>query len=177
MAEITPDTPFERCKKTFTPLYRTLLILGMLAALMSLTSLTSLRSIFGYFAADPMYGTSSLVAALVVPALMIASLILLWHKHPTGIRLRLIGYGISIAASIIGLFTSPATLERITKEVVDAAIRDSNGTISSEMAASLTEASFYGALYLSIVLSLVFAWLWWKAWNRQMKVDAKKKAA
>lgn len=177
MAEITPPTPFEQFKKKFVLLYRVLLVLGILAVLASLTSLTNLRSIFGHFSTDAMYATSSLIAALVVPALMISSLILLWHKHPVGIRLRLAGYGVSIASSIIGLFTSSATLERITKEVIDAAVRDGNGAITSEFAASITEASFYGTLYVSIGISLLFAWLWWKAWKKQIKADTKKNAA
>ena len=175
MAEIVPKTPYEIFKQRYTPLYRVLLILGILAALLSLASLTNLRTIFGYFQTDPAYAISSLISALVVPALMISSLILLWHKHPTGIRLRLVGYSISILASIIGLFTSSATLERITKEVTDAAIRDGNGIITEDIAASITQASFYGTLYIGIGVSLLLSWLWVKAWKRQMKVDAKKK--
>lgn len=174
MAEIAPETPFEQFKKRFVPLYRVLLILGVLAILMSLTALSSLRSVFGHFSTDPAYATSSLISALAVPALMISSLILLWHKHPVGIRLRLVGYGVSIGASIIGLFTSSATIERITKEVIDAAIRDGNGAITREFASSVTEMSFYGTLYVSIGASLLFAWLWWKAWKKQIKTDTKK---
>ena len=88
--------------------------------------------------------------------------------------MRLVGYGVSIGASIIGLFTSSATIERITKEVIDAAIRDGNGAITREFASSVTEMSFYGTLYVSIGASLLFAWLWWKAWKKQIKADTKK---
>ena len=176
MTQLTPETPYERFKATYTPLYRILLILGGIAVLMSLASLTNLRAIFDYFSLDLMYALSGLISALIVPAFMISSLILLWYKHPVGIRLRLAGYGVSIVASITGLFTSPATLERLTKEVVEAAIRDGNGAITPQLAANITEASYYGALYISIGASLVFAWLWWKAWTKQVKVDAKKSA-
>lgn len=174
MTETAPKTPYELFKQRYTPLYRVLLILGILAALLSLASLTNLRSLFDYFQTDPAYATSSLIAALIVPALMISSLILLWYKHPTGIRLRLVGYSLSILASIIGLFTSSATIERITKEVTDAAIRDGNGVITGDFAASVTQASFYGTLYVGIGASLLFSWLWVKAWKRQVKADTKK---
>lgn len=176
MTEIAPKTPYEIFKQRYAPLYRVLLVLGVIAAFLSLASLTNVRTIFGYFQSDPIYATSSLMTALIVPALMISSLILLWHKHPTGIRIRLIGYGVSIAASAIGLFTSPTTLERIAKEVTDAAIRNSNGVMTENLAASITQTSFYGALYISIGVSLLFAWLWLKAWKRQMKVDTKKQS-
>lgn len=174
MTKISPDTPFERFKKTYTPLYRTLLILSGIAALMSLSALTNLRTTIGHFADDPMYATSAIISTLVVPAFMISSLILLWHKHPTGIRLRISGYGVSIIASVIGLSTSPETLARVTKDIIDATVRDGNGAITHEFAANITEVSFYGSLYIAIGASLLFAWLWWKAWDTQMKVDAKK---
>ncbi len=174
MTEIVPETPYERFKKTYTPLYRVLLVLGILAVFMSLAALTNLRTILDYFASDPIYATSGTISALVVPALMIASLILLWKKHPTGLRLRLIGYAVSISASFLAFFTSKETLTNATRDVIEAAVRDGNGAITEELATQLTHASFYGSLYLSIGLSLLFAWLWWKAWKRQMKVDHKK---
>ena len=177
MTEITSETPFERFKKTYTPLYRVLLILGVLAIFMSLAALTNLRTILNYFTSDPVYAISGTVSALVVPAFMIASLILLWKKHPTGLRLRLVGYAISIGASLLALFTSKETLTNATREVIEAAVRDGNGAITKELATSLTHASFYGSLYVSVGLSLLFAWLWWKAWKRQMKVDHKKSAS
>ena len=175
MTEITPDTPFEQFKKKFTPLYRTLLILGVLAILSSLITLTNLRPVFGYFPTDPLYAISATLSSLIVPVLMLASLFLLWHKHIAGLRIRLIGYGISIIASILGLFTSTDTISHMTREVVDTTLQNSNGIITSEIAAQITEASFFSSLYLSIGVSMLFALLWWKAWKRQIKVDAKKK--
>ena len=175
MTEITPDTPFEQFKKKFTPLYRTLLILGVLAILSSLITLTNLRPVFGYFPTDPLYAISATLSSLIVPVLMLASLFLLWHKHIAGLRIRFIGYGVSIIASILGLFTSTDTISHMTREVVDTTLQNSNGIITSEIAAQITEASFFSSLYLSIGVSMLFAWLWWKAWKRQIKVDAKKK--
>lgn len=170
-----PETPFERFKQTYTPLYRTLLVLGSIAVLISLTGLTNLRTTLGFFESDPIYATSGLISALIVPAFMIASLILLWHKHPAGIRLRLAGYAVSITASVVGLFTTAATLERITRETLEATIRNGGSGMSQELTASITESAFYGSLYLSIAINILFAWLWWKAWKKQLSVDAKKK--
>ncbi|GEM_PF-4217108 len=172
-----PETPFTYFKKKYSPLYRTLLILGFLAALISLANLSNIRTTFNSFSTDIFYGISSVITTLIVPAFMISSLILLWHKHPTGIRLRLAGYGASIIASVIGFFTSHTTLERITQDVLEQSRQSDAAAISLETAATLTEATFYGALYLSIGASLLFAWLWWKAWKRQIKIDAKRKTS
>lgn len=166
-----PETPYTRFKRTYTPLYRTLLILGILAALLSLTNFGNVRSLLESFDTDVMYAVSGCITTLVLPALMIASLILLWHKHPTGIRLRLAGYATSVVASTLGLFTKPETLSTLTQSVIEASQRAGNTVISDELAASMTHTTFYGALYVSIGASLLFAFLWWKAWKHQSTIN------
>ena len=166
------DTPLARFKATYTPLYRVLLVLGSIAALMSLAGISNLQTIIGYFSSDVFYATSGIITAIIVPLFMISSLILLWNKHPTGIKLRLTGYALSVVATIIGLFTSQRTLTDITKNVLESA-ESATHVIGPEFATDITEVSFYGSLYVSIGASLLFAWLWWKAWKKQSYRDKK----
>lgn len=172
MNQPQPITPFEQFKRTYTPLYRVLLVLGLFSVLFSLASIPSVRTLIEYLSQDIYYALHGLISLLIVLPLMIASLILLWHKHPVGIRLRLAGYGVSIVASIVGLFTSQETIAALAATVQQANPQSTAG-LSPEAAASITEASFYTTLYLSMFISLLFAHLWWKAWKKQLKKDKK----
>ena len=171
-----PPTPFDRFKATYTPLYRVLLILSALAALVSLGGITNIRNLFNTFSADPFFSLSGLISTLVALPLMIASLILLANKHPMGIRIRLGGYATAIIGAIFGLFASDSTITRIAQEAFETAKKQQNTTgITLDMVTNATEFTLYATVYLSIVASLLFAWLWWKAWKKQCKVDAKRK--
>lgn len=169
----TPTTPFMRFKSSYTPLYRALLVLSSLAVLISLAGLTNIRTALGYLQSDTLYALSGLITILIVPIFMISSLILLWHKHPFGIRLRLIGYLVSTIATIFGFFTSQETLNSIVQQALEAS-KQTQGSLTPEMAASIGEASFFGALYIALAANLLFALLWWKAWKKQVRVDAKR---
>ena len=170
-----PLTPFNRFKATYTPLYRVLLILGALAILISLGGIMNIRNLFDTFGADPFFSLSGLISTLIALPLMIASLILLAHKHPMGIRLRLSGYAVAIAGAVVGLFSSESTIARIAQEAFDGAKQQSTTEITLDMVTHATEFTLYATFYLSIGASLLFAQLWWKAWKRQCKVDAKRK--
>lgn len=166
-----PPTPFEHFKKTFIPPYRVLLALGLFSILFSLTSISGVATLLDYLSTDIFYALYGLTSLFIVLPLMIASLILLWHKHPTGIRLRLAGYGASLISAVLGLFTASSTIETLTESVREATLQTSSGAISSELAASLTETSFSATIYLSMLASLLFAYLWWRTWKRQVRID------
>jgi hypothetical protein len=104
---------------------------------------------------------------------MISSLILLWHKHPFGIRLRLIGYLISTIATVLGFFTSKETLHTVIQRTIETS-KQTQGNLSPEVAANIGETSFYGALYIALATNVIFALLWWRAWKRQVRADKKK---
>lgn len=165
-------TPLDNFKHNFRPLYRGLLILGLLSILFSLASISNISTLFSYLSSDIFYALSGLISLLVVLPLMISSLILLWHKHPTGIILRLSGYAVSIAAAVLGLFSAPNTIKDVVDSVYQA--NPQVAELSTDLAASIAESSFYGAFYLSIVISLLLSHLWWRAWTKQLKSDNKK---
>lgn len=169
-----PKTPLERFNATYTPLYRTLLILGGLSIIISIPSVLNLPEIIERVADDPIYAASGLVSIFVVLPLMISSLFLLSQKHPAGINLRLGGYAASVVAAVLGLFTSHDTIQKIANETLES-MRESGGNlISDDLALQITEGTYLGALYISIFISVLFAWLWQRAWKHQMKSDHKK---
>lgn len=172
-SEPTPDTPFTRFTARYTTLYRILLILGILSVALSLPGIVNVRLLFATFSADPFYAISGMVSTFIVLPLMISSLILLWHKHPMGIRIRLGGYVGSITAAVLALFTSESTLKSITDQAIEDAKRSGGTTLDPVITTQIAQASFYGALYISILVSIIFAWLWWKAWKKQTKADLK----
>lgn len=179
---MTPEQPtpiaglVRAFKERYQPAYRVLLILSSLAALLSLTGVATIRTAIDQLPKDIFYGISGLASTLIVLPLMIASLILLWNKHPFGIKLRLIAYGATILANICSFFTSPETMRTATQEAVESAIKG-NSAMNADTAFQIAQTSFYGAIWLSIAGSILFAWLWWSAWRRQVKHDNKKTAA
>ncbi len=172
-SEPAPDTPFTRFAARYTPLYRTLLILGIISIALSLPGIANIRLLFSTFPTDPFYAISGMVSTFIVLPLMISSLILLWNKHPMGIRIRLGGYAGSIAAATLALFTSESTLKSITDQAIEDAKRSGGTTLDPVITTQIAQASFYGALYISMLISILFAWLWWKAWKKQAKTDLK----
>lgn len=164
---------FTRFKQTYAPLYRILLVLSSLAALASLTDVRSIRVALTHLHTDPFYALSGIITVGIVTPLLIASIILLWCKHVAGIRLRLSAYAASLIAVSFGFFTSRATITEIIRQAVEQA-KASGSPLSPETVARITEISFYSALTLSIILSVVFAILWWKAWKRQLVFDKKQ---
>jgi hypothetical protein len=169
MTKTASQTPLQRFMATYTPRYRILLILSTLAALVSLAGIGNVSTAIDFVDSDPLYAISGLLSINIVPIFMIASLFLLWSRHPVGIRLRLVGYGISIATSICGFFISSSTLETIVTRAAE--IAGDNPALTAESAARIAETSFYGALYISIVSSAIFALLWLSAWKKQIKSD------
>ncbi len=168
-----PETPLERFKTMYVPLYRVLLVLGFLSVIISLPGVLNIRQILDFISTDPYYAASGLVSVFIVLPLMISSLFLLAQKHPTGIQLRLGGYAASIIAAVLGLFTSRETILTLTRDTVETTAR-SNAGISHELALQITEITYSTLLYISIAIALLFAWLWWTAWKKQMKADTKK---
>lgn len=168
------DNLLSQFKATYTPLYRVLLILGTLSVITSIPSVLNIRNVLGSLQSDPIYVISGLISTLIALPLMISSIILLWHKHPMGIRIRLAGYAVSVVAALLAFFTSEETLHKIVQQALEGA-QKSGSAISPALAQQVTEASFFGALYLSIFISGLFAWLWLKAWKKQVKADTKHK--
>lgn len=175
MDQLTPKTPYQLFKDTYTPLYRTLLVLGALSALMATAGINGIHATLSYLSTDLPYALSNLVSLFIVLPLMIASLILLWHKHPVGIHLRLAGYGAAIVAAVLTIFTSASTRETLTKDLQEVAVSQGGPAMTPELAASITETSFSSAPYISIFISLLFAYLWWSAWKKQLLADNKAK--
>lgn len=166
----TSLTPFEMFKQRFTLLYRILLLLGIFSAILSLTSITTITKSIGYLASDISYAISGILAVLVVLPLMIASLILLWNKHPAGIRLRLLAYGLSALCTGLMLLAAPETIAPFIDSAVEAAQKSGAG-IDDKSARMIAETSYYGTLYATIATSGLFAWLWSVAWKKQKKHD------
>lgn len=172
--QLEPETPLERFKATYTPLYRVLLVLAALSVVISLPGVLNLRRILDILPSDPLYAASGLVSIFVVLPLMISSLFLLVQKHPAGIHIRLGGYAAAIIASILGMFTSQETIKSVAQSALENAQKSAD--ITPEFALQVTEFSYFAALYFSVIISVLFAWLWWKAWKKQIRVDAKKQS-
>lgn len=161
---------FIRFKSTYAPLYRTLLILSSIAALLSLADVGSIRVALDRLHMDLFSAVSGIITVCIVTPLLIASIILLWYKHPAGIRLRLAAYAASIVAVSFGFFTSRDTINETIQHSIEQA-KASGSSMPSETVARITETSFYGALIVSIIISIGFAILWWIAWKRQISYD------
>lgn len=172
---VSSETPsiLTRFKETYAPRYRILLILSSIAAVLSLTSVGSIRTALEHLHADFFYALGGIITVGVVTPLLIASIILLWYKHPVGIRLRLAAYAASMVAVSSCFFTSRATIDETIHHAIEQA-KASGSSMPPETVARITEISFYGALVTSIMLNIVFAILWWTAWKRQRAFDKKQ---
>lgn len=167
------DTAWRRFSKRYIPLYRTLLILSSLAMVLSLFNVGSIRTSISHLGSDPIYAWAGIASTLIVLPLSLAALILLWHKHPLGIRLKLLSYLVAILVTIAGFFTSGVTLQAAINTSTDQVKRSGASGLDEASITRIAEFSFYGSLWLAIAASVVFALLWWRAWRRQQRHDTK----
>lgn len=172
-----PTTPLERFKTTYILRYRILLILSTLGTAVSLAGIQSLPSSIGQLSNYPVYSLASMLSLIVVLPLAIAALVLLWHKHPTGIRLKLLSYAIGAGLVIISLFTIPPTLIADTATRLAEQMSGQGYILTVQSAEALTELSVYSAFIFTLISYGIFARLWWTAWKKQCKADSKQKNA
>jgi hypothetical protein len=166
------STPYERFKKSYTPLYRTLLILSSIGVIVSLGSVDNTPVIFSELSHDFLYALEGIISIFIALPLLIASIVLLWKKHPVGISLRLAAYGATILSLITGFFITPERMSAAKQLAAERALTV-GGSFPKEAAENIAEASYYGAIWGSIIIALVFAALWWKAWRKQLAHDKK----
>ena len=166
-------TPLSKFNDKYVPLYRALLVLGLLSALLSLNSIPSIQNYISHINTDIFYALGGLISILVVSPVMIASLILLYKVHPAGMRLRFAGYGLSIISASLGFFASKETLNAIVDRAVEAAEDASGGALAADAAHTVAETSYYVGIALTILISITFAALWAIAWKKQIAKDNK----
>lgn len=166
--------PWKQFKQTYTPLYRTLLVLSTIGTMLALQGLSGLPLALAGLTDQPIASAIRLVNLLIGLPLAIAGLILLWRRHQVGLWFKLASYGVSVITAIVGFFAFHEVAQQSTDMVIES-FKQSNVTTTTEQAAQLAEFSYFFALALSIGISLIFAWLWWMAWNKQAKHDHKKR--
>lgn len=155
--------------------YKVMLILSTIGTSIALIAILNLRTAFDAVSIDPVYGIASIAGTLIGGTLSISALILLWQKHPTGIWLKLSAYAVSIATSIVALSASSAILVLATKETITELRNDATEYgFSDATIESIVHTTYYTAMILAIVASVVFALLWWRAWKRQVAHDLKR---
>ena len=170
----SPVTAWRWFSRRFTPLYRTLFILSTFAIVLSLFNVGSIRTSISHLGSDPVYAWAGIASTLIVLPLSLAALILLWHKHPLGIRLKLLSYLAAILVTIAGFFTSRVTLQTAIDTSIEQVKRSGASGLDEASVIRIAEFSFYGSLWLAIAASVVFALLWLRAWRRQQRHDKKR---
>lgn len=169
-----PEANHKANPEKYINFYKVMLILSTIGTSIALIAILNLRTAFDAVSIDPVYGIASIAGTLIGGTLSISALILLWQKHPMGIWLKLSSYAVSIVTSIVALFASSAILALTTKETIvelrnDAAEYGFNDAIIE----SIVHSTYYTAMILAIVASVVFAILWWRAWKKQVVHDLK----
>lgn len=158
---------FMRFKQTYAPLYRTLLVLSSLAALASLYNFTALPWALAQLGTESLSASISIIQLLVVTPIMIVSILLLWNRDRTGLTLRIGGYLGSIILALLSIaFPAPIPEAAIT-EIQSVYATQLQTTISSEDAETLLSTSAQLGLWLTVLFSGLFLWLWYTAWKKQ----------
>lgn len=169
----SPSSTNQGYKRPYVRLYYVLLVLSTIGTFMSLTGVSSLPRVIEQFSEHPLYASIGLINLLVVLPVSIAALILLWRKHPDGIKLKLAAYAAAILLTFTGTFVTPqSSFEEATQATIENFERQGQ-SIDPEFARSLAETSFYGASWMLILSNIVFAHLWLKAWKQQIRADRK----
>ncbi len=153
-------------RSRYTTFYLTMLILSTVG-----TSIGLISGIFGLFSISEDFSISLIFGILnsinyVILSISIWALVLLWLKKPLGIKLKIGTYAASILL-IVGLALSS---DPIIKLAIEEASKDSQGIDASSLEIFMTSI-FYVGFTMSIVFSIVFGILWWKAWKIQIKAD------
>ncbi len=155
----------------YTGFYLTLLILSTVGTTFAFLGLIGLPDIIRQFSLSVPYAALSLFNIAVILPVSILALVLLWLKKPLGIWLKLGTYAASILVTIGLLLTVQPILDDITKEAI-AELEKSSQTVSTSLIETVTALGLYIGLGMAIVISVVFALLWWFAWKKQVEADS-----
>lgn len=166
---VTPP-PSEEPQRKYITFYKVLLVLSTLGTLVSLTGISGLRGILEIAETEPAYAWISIAGLLVSLPLALAALLLLFHKHPAGIKIKLASYAVIIVTTLLSVPFAGGALERAEEETLRQ-LEEQNLPLDPELISLTTTVVFYGAVAGTVIFSVLFATLWWNAWKKQVAYD------
>ena len=166
-----PLPPIEQPKSRYTGFYLTMLILSTVGTALSMFGLAEIATYIGYLNEHTVYAVTMLVSLVVVLPVSVVALVLLWLKKLAGIWLKLGTYVASIVAAIVTLFSGSDVLKLEAEKVLQ---ETASAGIPASTVNALVSGMFYVALVFGIIISIVFALLWWFAWRKQRQADTEE---
>lgn len=166
---VIENTPLNTSR--YTGFYLTLLILSTVGTTFGTFGLFGIHEAIRQFGISPIYATFSLVSILLILPVAIWALILLWLKQPLGIWLKLGTYAASITVTVGMLLSADPIVKGVTNKALTE-VAKSDQTISGSLIENITSFTFYASFALAIIVSVIFALLWWFAWKKQADADS-----
>lgn len=153
-------------KRRYVPFYLTMLILSTIGTSVSVIGIFGLQETITNLPTAPVFYSAAIISTLAW-IVSVVGLIFLWQKNPLGIQLKLTSYAVQFVATAASL----VTIRPFLTEIIDTAVREGKGEISRVMAEQVVTGIVFVVYGLSLVMTALFAFLWYKAWQSQSEED------
>lgn len=158
--------------KKYTVFYLILLIFTAINAALGLTGFAQIGDSLKYINDAPVL-TCITFGQYISVLLMVAGVVYLYKKRKDGLYLLFGSYAFLAITMIILPFVS----EPLVQEAVKQIMAQEPGRISIQDAEDFARIGVNGIAVINTVSSLIFAFLWNLAWNKQAKRDALNKTS
>lgn len=159
-------------RSPYVTFYKVMLILSTIGTSIGALGVFSIPQVISEFHIAPVYN-AALLAIAVNSAVAVLALVLLWQKKIEGLYIKIATYIVSIIASIVSLFSAQPYIAYVTEQSGGSTVTNLTPD-QVQLVDTILGGILYAGLATSILLSIVFSFLWITAWKKQATADKEK---
>ncbi|MNI54364.1 hypothetical protein D3C73_1092560 [compost metagenome] len=157
----------------YTKFYQVMLVLSTIGTVLGLSEVLRTPQVINDLQSDPAGSIISLVGTFIILPAAIIALVLLWRKQIAGLWLKLSTYAATLLTIVASFIFSESTIKQITNATLEEATKTDSG-LGRDFIVAFSTSTFYIAMGVAAVVSIVFGILWWFAWKDQAEADSKQ---